>query len=225
MLQYAGRHRPGDEVNRIAVTDLDSERFEATAALVSAARRLMLAVGTAEVGPREVDELIGRIDEVADDLLRTSRGHLLVTPPASVVAAVSTGETIESAAHNPLAVPLAIRVDGAFARGEALLDALSEGPPGYAHGGVVSWLLDCMLGTLLRSLGQQSVTASLDISYRRPTPLHVPLRLFAEIAEQDGRVTWVEGWIGPVGEEDQPTARARGRFVDLDLHRDERGTE
>jgi len=67
-------------------------------------------------------------------------------------------------------------------RGEGEVDFpnLYEGPPGIVHGGFLALLFDCVLQQLNCDLGVAGKTATLNVRYRRPTPLRTKLRIVAE---------------------------------------------
>lgn len=67
----------------------------------------------------------------------------------------------------------------AMAEGEVTFAIVAEGPPGTAHGGVVAQLFDCVLQQLNCDLGTAGRTTSLEVRYRRPVPLLVPVRITA----------------------------------------------
>ncbi|MBU2695224.1 hotdog domain-containing protein [Pimelobacter sp. 30-1] len=92
------------------------------------------------------------------------------------------------------------------------LGAAYAGPPGKLHGGVGALLLDVLLSSLVQHHGVPAVTASLDLDYRAPTPLDVPLRITGEIVAHSGRKVETVGalWHGDV-----MTVEARGLFVAL----------
>ncbi len=103
---------------------------------------------------------------------------------------------------NPLAPPLHVETtpDGT-ARAEFELGVPYEGPPDLVHGGVCALVLDHVLGSAGGAGGSPGMTASLQLRYRRPTPLHRPLVARAWIDHVDGRKTTMRGEI----------ARADGR--------------
>ncbi|WP_460851311.1 PaaI family thioesterase [Nocardioides montaniterrae] len=112
--------------------------------------------------------------------------------------------------RNAVAPPLVVTCDAA---GRAISDfhlgAAYEGPPGLVHGGVVSLVLDQMLGQAAGAGGRPGMTATLTISYRQGTPLG-DLRAEAWIDRCDGIKTWAKGHlIGPDG----ITAEAEGLFI------------
>ena len=63
---------------------------------------------------------------------------------------VRAGEPWRIFDHNPLALPLEIRVDGRVAEADLEPNVLMEGPPRLMHGGLSAALLDSLLSTWLR---------------------------------------------------------------------------
>jgi hypothetical protein len=114
--------------------------------------------------------------------------------------------------RNPVAPPLTVEQDPS-ANGDVWSDfhlgAAYEGPPTFVHGGVVSLILDQLLGESAGAGGRPGMTGTLTITYRRPTPLGA-LRAEAHIDRVDGIKTWAKGHIiGPDG----VTAEAEGVFI------------
>ncbi len=85
--------------------------------------------------------------------------------------------------------------------------------PGYVYGGLLASLIDCHgTGTAAaagyraegRAMGTEPalryVTASLQVSYLRPTPLGLPLEIRGRVKEVKGRKVLVEAWIVAQGE-------------------------
>ena len=65
-----------------------------------------------------------------------------------------------------------------------------EGPPGCVHGGFVAAAFDEVLGATQSLSGTQGMTAHLDVDYRSPTPLGVPLVLRGWLDRTEGRKIW-----------------------------------
>ncbi len=65
-----------------------------------------------------------------------------------------------------------------------------QGYPGMAHGGVVATMLDELVGRAIMSQdeGRFRVTARLEVRYRRPIPVEVPLDLKGEVVKVHGRL-------------------------------------
>lgn len=112
--------------------------------------------------------------------------------------------------RNPMAPPLAVVSDPS---GRATTDfhcgAAYEGPAGLVHGGVVSMLLDQVLGHAVAASGLPGMTGTLSVRYRQGTPLG-DLRIEAWVERRDETKIWVKGHIiGPNG----VTAEAEGLFI------------
>lgn len=112
---------------------------------------------------------------------------------------------------NPIAPPLEI-VHDEFGRAhcDVVLGAAYEGPPGMVHGGVAALLLDQIMGETASGFRRLTMTGTLTLRYRLPTPLG-PLRIDSWIASESGRKVTVEARIGPPGVE--PTVAASGLFI------------
>ncbi|TYL45590.1 PaaI family thioesterase [Nocardioides sp. BGMRC 2183] len=112
--------------------------------------------------------------------------------------------------RNPIAPPVAATVDDdGRVHADFHLGAVYEGPPGLAHGGVVSLILDQLLGQAAGAGGRPGMTGTLTIVYRQGTPLG-PLRGEAWIDRTEGIKTWAKGHlVGPDG----VTAEAEGVFI------------
>jgi acyl-coenzyme A thioesterase PaaI-like protein len=114
--------------------------------------------------------------------------------------------------YNPIFPPLRLDFDEAgVLHGTATLGLAYEGPPGCAHGGVLSLLLDQLLGQVNLRHGLPAMTGSLMVRYRRPTPLLTELGLEADPpARVSGRRHVTRGRIRCAGE---ITVEAEGVFV------------
>jgi acyl-coenzyme A thioesterase PaaI-like protein len=113
---------------------------------------------------------------------------------------------------NPLAPPLYVESspDG-NARAEFELGEAYEGPPGLVHGGVCGLVLDHILGSAGGAAGRPGMTGTLQLRYRRPTPLHRPLVARAWVEGAQGRKTTIRGEIARA--DGRVTVEASGLFV------------
>ncbi|TMQ90118.1 PaaI family thioesterase [Actinomadura soli] len=99
----------------------------------------------------------------------------------------------------------------AFPAGEFTFGPVYEGPPSYAHGGVSALVLDQVLGMAAAATGTPGMTATLELRYRRPTPLRVPLLVEAKASRVEGRKVYAAGTIAaPDG---RVTVEATAMFV------------
>lgn len=88
---------------------------------------------------------------------------------------------------NPFGIEARYRRDGDAVVARVTLGAAFEGPPGRAHGGVISAIVDETMAALIRVIGTPAFTASLTLEYRAAAPLHAPLEFRAELTEHAGR--------------------------------------
>lgn len=102
----------------------------------------------------------------------------------------------------------------------------AAGPRAYLNGGIIATLIDChAVCTAIadtyrregRAVGEGEpiwcVTASLEIDYRRPTPIDREVVVRARIVEVDGRKTWLRCELASG---DEPCAEARVLAVRVD---------
>lgn len=113
--------------------------------------------------------------------------------------------------RNAIAPPLHIHTDGeGRAWSDFRLGAAYEGPPGLVHGGVVSLLLDQVLGHAVSTSGRPGMTGTLTIVYRKGTKLG-DLRCEAWVDHREGIKTWGKGRI--LDADGEVTAEAEGVFI------------
>jgi acyl-coenzyme A thioesterase PaaI-like protein len=70
-----------------------------------------------------------------------------------------------------------------------------QGPPGHAHGGASAAVIDEAMGAAVWRSGLQVVLANMNLNYRKPTPLHAPLRVEAWLERTEGRKAYAVGRI------------------------------
>lgn len=77
------------------------------------------------------------------------------------------------------------RVEGSF-----LVTEHHQGAPGLAHGGVIAAAVDEAMGFLIYLLAAPSVTAHLEVDYRKPVPVGSRLLLEGHVERTEGRKIW-----------------------------------
>jgi hypothetical protein len=85
-------------------------------------------------------------------------------------------------------------------------------PPGCVHGGVIAAAFDQVLSLANVARGAAGPTAKLALRFRRPTPLHVPVRYEGWQTRVAGRRLHVEGRLLVDGD---VTVEAEGVFVSM----------
>lgn len=114
---------------------------------------------------------------------------------------------------NPMSPPMLLTYEGDRVVCDVTFGSAYEGPPGCVHGGYVAGAFDELLGAAQSLSGTQGMTAHLDVDYRRPTPLHVPLRMEGWLDRTDGRKIWAKATIVAEGE---LRAEAEALFIAFD---------
>lgn len=95
---------------------------------------------------------------------------------------------------------------------EVTLTRAQQGPPGHVHGGALAALLDEIMGTAVWNSGHMVLAANLNVDFRRPVPLGVPLQLKGEVTDRQGRKIFARAEIRlPDGE---IAAVGRGLFIE-----------
>lgn len=146
---------------------------------------------------RQARELAARLEQGPERDKRTDMEALNGALPAdgSAPAPVAIGQSFEfdpfsigGGRLHPSSVGLELRRDGDTSIvGTVTIDPMFQGPPERAHGGVVALLVDEMMGSLNRALGQRAFTARLALDLRAPTPVGTPLTFRAWLIEREGR--------------------------------------
>jgi acyl-coenzyme A thioesterase PaaI-like protein len=85
-----------------------------------------------------------------------------------------------------------------------------QGPPGYAHGGVIATALDEAMSLVLHDQGTHALTRKLEIDLKAPAPVGSYVELEADVESTESRTLILTATaLGEGG----PLATARGVFV------------
>lgn len=202
----AGERRPAGSRH-----DLGDEEAAALAGLAARVRELAEAAILTGAGAAEAAAVADEVAALTARLAAERRD----APPFVVSGDRRIDRQIANPVTgrlNPFAPPVELEVtsDG-IVRGEFTLGAVYEGPPSYVHGGVSAMVLDQVLGMAAAATGTPGMTATLEMRYRRPTPLGVPLAVEAKASRVEGRKVYASGTIaGPDG---RVTVEATAMFV------------
>ncbi|MBI1886523.1 MAG: PaaI family thioesterase [Chloroflexi bacterium] len=91
---------------------------------------------------------------------------------------------------NPEGLHIEFRLDGKRALGEFTPRETHQGYPGVAHGGVAAAALDEAMGWAMYAAGAWTMTARMQVRYRKPLPLGQPVTVSARVTRNRGR--WLE---------------------------------
>jgi len=176
---------------------------EATRALLDAVVRSGADSAAISAAAEAVEELTGRLAaptfhrtiDIAPDSYR--REMALVNGPSHPFAPQVEMQPIE---------------DGYAAT--VTLSPSWEGGPGLVHGGALSLLFDHVMAWATTRVGQPgpSMTGTMTLAYRRPTPLCVPLTITARVERVSGRKISTRAELTVDG---QVTVTGTGLFIKL----------
>lgn len=173
------------------------------ARMTTALRRALKAMY--HVHPTHESEHIADLAESLADELESASTMALGQP-----SEVRYTRSPLSGEMNPIAPPVTYEYGDMSITAKVSFHEGYQGPPACVHGGIVAALLDDALGRTRHLTGRNCVTGSLDISYKRPTPLNSELIVEARIEEVHERKFIVTGEILHNG---AITASAKAVFV------------
>jgi acyl-coenzyme A thioesterase PaaI-like protein len=104
------------------------------------------------------------------------------------------------------------RDDGSVA-GRFFVKQDHQGPPGYAHGGILATALDEAMALLVHAQGVHALTTGLELRLRAPAPIGAFVDVVARLEERAGRRLEVSCTAVSDGTE---VATARGTFVEVE---------
>ena len=176
-------HRDGE------LSDADIARVR----LAGVMRQLMLQSFLSHAPAEVINQLVERVEDAVKDLESA--------PFVEGVAASNSHFSDRSpiyGAMNPLSMPMKMGLDPAIGEfgavsGEAVFTELYEGPPGHCHGGFIAAAFDEVLGMAQSLTGRPGMTGKLNITYRSPTPLNVPIMFVGWVEKVDGRKIFTKG--------------------------------
>jgi acyl-coenzyme A thioesterase PaaI-like protein len=91
-----------------------------------------------------------------------------------------------------------------------------QGPPGFAHGGVLAAALDEAMGLALEVRGLRTLTRRIEVDFQEPAPIGAFVQVEAAVDRQEGEdiFTTARATGGDDGSETLAEARATFRVVD-----------
>ncbi|HJP64743.1 MAG TPA: PaaI family thioesterase [Actinomycetota bacterium] len=177
--------------------------------LADAMRRLVELTATLDAAPDGLQEEVDRLVQIADRLEPYAPGGPFRISSRSDLERHWDRNPLVGRL-NPLAPPVRIEYRDGACFGYANLGPQYEGPPGYAHGGVVASVFDQLLGLANVVAGNPGMTGTLTIKYRSPTPLRTDLEFECRNVRVDGRKSFTVGTCTANG---VVTAEAEGVFI------------
>lgn len=192
------------------ISQVSTERgLDAAAAAV---RRLIDSVVRHGDGPEtslDLDKLALRIHELADEV--DASAPPLDTRMVEMWAQEANKHDPTTGLQNPIAPPLTFTglADGTV-ECVVTLPIAYQGQPKMAHGGLSALMLDHACGVANGWAGRSGMTVHLELDYRAPVPLFVPVTIRARQTSNEGRKIWTEGTISAEG---RVCVEAKGLFI------------
>lgn len=168
-------------------------------------RRLSVAIRRQIAASLELDADPGTIAKLADQAERLATALETNAPGKRLALVDSAWEENDRAAMaylpfspvmgslNPASFGIEIRRVGDKVVSEVELAEPTEGATGLVHGGVIAAIYDELLAAANLMIKAGGPTGTLTVRYRKPTPLHSPLRFEAWVDRLEDRKVHVHG--------------------------------
>ena len=187
---------PANGSNAGAAEVVDWAPSEQRRELGEALRRLLDVVVQTGAGADELRAAAGVIDGLTARL-----GGATVRPDMSVDSdSYRAHMSLVGGLSHPIAPQLALALHDGGGSGEVVVGPLFQGGPGLVHGGVIALLIDHAMGCVAATADRPAMTVQLELRYRRPTPLGVPLTVSVSLDRVEGRQLFLSASIVADGE-------------------------
>jgi len=201
-----------------------SGAWEQKRRLATAMRRVIHRLVRSDAPEEQLGQAAERLERYADRLAthpRLRRAGRDSPAPAEPDVGTFVDQSPLTGLANPLAPPITLTPEADWrVVGRVRFDAAFEGPPGCVHGGYIAAAFDEVLGFVQGMSGDPGMTGTLTIRYRKPAPLHQPLRLIGEIVEVEGRKIFTTGRL--LADDDTLYAEGESLFITPDPEQYER---
>ncbi len=155
-------------------------------------RRLNCEILTADLDLSELTAAVGTLDELSATLAaaprmsRNEKGRLVRKSGIELNEESSWDGDPLVGFSNSIAPPV-VRKGSPDGEWTATFGHAYDGHAGLVHGGFVAATLDHVLGVVASTSEGTSLTGTLTVRYRRPTPAHVELTCRGEVDRVEGR--------------------------------------
>lgn len=201
------------------ITDVPEEQLAAMRDFHAQIRRILAVHNMVSAPTDTFEHLSAQLKDVADALESMPRGRPFLRfsglmPDDQLNDAIPFSPI--AGRYNAVALPLELTRDDDRMIATGVFNEAYEGPNQCVHGGIVSAVYDQVLAqaNVLHKIG--GPTASLTVFYKKPTPLHVPVRFEAWTESVEGRKIVTKGRCVVDGE---VVTEAEGLFIRLDPQR------
>ena len=192
--------------------DLAGRRHR-SAALGEAMRAAARAVVDSDAPDVDLDAARQLAERITALLSPSSRSRTQLPAVDDLTEGVRMFSPISGLA-SPVSPPASLTTTPSGVEGTVELDRRFEGPPGHVHGGMISMLLDEVLGQAVTRHGRWGLTARLSVEYRRAVPLYTPIRLVGRFVSIDGRKCILEGGLYDADDPQRAYATGEALFIE-----------
>ena len=133
-------------------------------------------------------------------------------PDGTVLQEIYPDTSFVSGVENPKGMKMVPIIKDRKIYAKYVFEKSFEGGPGLVHGGILSTVLDDMMGYATFTQNLFCVTANLNVNFRAPSPVDKEFELYAWVKEVDGNKVYAESVIQS---EDSIHVEADGLFINI----------
>ncbi len=133
-------------------------------------------------------------------------------PDGTVLQEIYPDTSFVSGVENPKGMKMVPIIKDRKIYAKYIFEKSFEGGPGLVHGGILSTVLDDMMGYATFTQNLFCVTANLNVNFRAPSPVDKEFELYAWVKEVDGNKVYAESVIQS---EDVIHVEADGLFINI----------
>ncbi len=133
-------------------------------------------------------------------------------PDGTVLQEIYPDTSFVSGVENPKGMKMVPVIKDRKIYAKYIFEKSFEGGPGLVHGGILSTVLDDMMGYATFTQNLFCVTANLNVNFRAPSPVDKEFELYAWVKEVDGNKVYAESVIQS---EDAIHVEADGLFINI----------
>jgi acyl-coenzyme A thioesterase PaaI-like protein len=177
--------------------------------LADAVRRLLASSVTVQADAETLRAATAAVEAATQALVQAPPLGPARVPEMALRHAFSI---VTGTAH-PVAPPVTVEQLDGEVRGRFRCGKQYEGGPGLVHGGILSLVLDHVLGEAAFAAGVGGMTVGLDVRYLAPTPIDADLEVACRVSQVDGRKVHLTGEVTHQG---TATVTAKALFIQID---------
>lgn len=205
--------------------DLDNPRRAIFARVGDATRRVIDRLVATKASNDQMEKIASTLEEVARQIEIYPQGRTYEGFSEAANSGSPGGffdHSPLSGVANPLAPPIKFELpitgtqETKIMKGKVIFGNAYEGPPGCVHGGFLAAAFDELLGRTQSLSMNPGMTATLTVSYKKPTPIKKELEFEGILQRVEGRKVYTKGICRCDG---VVTAEAEALFISIDFEK------